>query len=346
MNIKPQALLNPVTVNRPLGRVGHVTQLLGGVDDGGNYVLPADIARTLLALRKVETVNPDKIDIGNITMFESVVKINGRPIKYALEEFNVIDNDGDLLQKRAVLYLAENALEMGGVVAHTYMTPLAIFDGTDPPMFRFDLANQLNLDFDAAFDPEKDQWYTWYGKEISDDTEKHPELEQIKLVKEKKAKQRKKQLEEAERGVARFVAQIIDFLRDKSDQSTDCAFVEDEIKQMEQQTKRYVRPGKADYNQARLQIVEQVISRNDMANKADLAEVQNRLSEANAKIEKLETKLVKKEAAEKARQNHINHRNWAMGLFRMQKKLQKQKSKNLKNNKLLSANSNKNKPKL
>lgn len=85
----------------------HIFQMLGAFDDRHGYRLPADLAEILIKMPKTLTVSRDEIDVGaNIAFFTADLGL-----EFCLEN--------------STLFLVERAAEMGGVVAYTYLVPLA-----------------------------------------------------------------------------------------------------------------------------------------------------------------------------------------------------------------------------
>ena len=84
----------------------HVMQLLGSLDERRNYALPKDIAEVLIKMPKAPVVSEDEIDVGTNVAF-----LKG-------------DLDTEFCLDDGVLYFVERASEMGGILAHTYLTPL------------------------------------------------------------------------------------------------------------------------------------------------------------------------------------------------------------------------------
>jgi hypothetical protein len=90
----------------------HLFQMLGAVDGDDGYVLPFDIAQILLKLPKKPVTSKDEINVGqNIAFLETTTEIEGDTIQFVLENNN--------------LFLLERAHEIGGLVAFTYLIPLA-----------------------------------------------------------------------------------------------------------------------------------------------------------------------------------------------------------------------------
>jgi len=85
----------------------HLFQMLGALDSTNGYGLPKDIAEILIKLPKKPVVSKDEIDVGTNVAFLA----SGCGIEFCLQG--------------SVLSLVEKAEEMGGLVAFTYLTPLA-----------------------------------------------------------------------------------------------------------------------------------------------------------------------------------------------------------------------------
>ena len=80
--------------------------MLGAFDDRRSYALPKDLAEILIKMPKTPVVSEDEIDVGTNVAF-----LKGElGTEFCLED--------------SILYLVERAEEMGGVLVHTYLTPL------------------------------------------------------------------------------------------------------------------------------------------------------------------------------------------------------------------------------
>ena len=85
----------------------HIFQMLGNFDERHGYALPKEIADILIKMPKKPVVSDDEVDVGiNVAFLQSE---DGT--KFCLEG--------------SILYLVEHATEMGGIVAYTYLSPLA-----------------------------------------------------------------------------------------------------------------------------------------------------------------------------------------------------------------------------
>ena len=254
--------------------------------------MTTELVAAVLKLKKVEIVDDDRLDFGNFLEFESIQTFDGAPVRYLVELFNITDPDGDTVVKRAVLYLRAEVVEMGGMVANTYLTPLKVFDSVSPETFLQGMAQQFNVELGGSHAQTADggYWFNWLGRRITAEGDEARLVELVdKAVSDRNTRRKKirELMEAASRGAADAALRL---LRSRKEQNVECALVENEYTALAKTAKRFVRPGKPDYAQSRVQMLNFIIDKNDLGEHEALAEVVKRLARVNTKIERAITK--------------------------------------------------------
>ena len=197
--------------------IAHLAQLIGYADDEMEYGLSPEITQTLAKLRKVPIVNENEIDVGLNTL-----------------RLQSVDGIFDFYLKDSIVYLSEQAQEMGGLIAYTYLTPISQFDED-------------------------------YVDNLGDADLSHLTTRIIK--RREKQNLLMQEHERLSRGANRRAQK---FLRDNKSTSVSCALVSDECAKLLKQAKYFIRRGKADYYGAQLQIMQFVIQKNDLGENQEI----------------------------------------------------------------------------
>jgi len=194
--------------------------------------LPSDVSEVLAKMRKMPVVSENDLDVGlDSLMLESE------------------DKTFSFYLKDSIMYLSEQAHEMGGLIAYTYLTPISQFDD--------DYVDNLG-DVDLAH--------------LSDRKKKKKE-KQIRLMKEH---------ERISKGAVRRAQK---WLSDNKSISVSCALIDDECRELLAHAKYFIRRGKPDYYESQLQLMEFAVEKNNLETNSDIMPLMEILSKCYKKCE-------------------------------------------------------------
>lgn len=252
----------------------HIIQLLGFIDKHGNYFISDETARNLIDLQKIEIEDEYKIDVANKYInLQSAALFDGRPLFFRVETEQNKDS------QRATLFLQEEADEMGGLIAFTYLTPLAVFESTNTETFMCDLSEQFGIE-----------------NGITDNETNISKLDSH--IKTRNAKRRVIEAE-AERLSRTAMIRINRMLSET---------VQKEFNEIKQTAKRFTRAGKPNYYQAQVQMVKHVTEQRGLQDSAELHPVMQVIEKLENRIDEFTQKTLADEMLTDTKPAEITHK--------------------------------------